>query len=150
MPAESVRLVCGPAPWLTLLHAAVSLTAALALLALAQQTPWTVGALTALALVHGLGARRMRRTAREAPRIRLWPDGQGAILQPAGAEPAERCGGGFMSPWFLVVPLRSLASGRVLHCLAMRSRNSDDEFRRARVLLRHGAQAQAFPRSADA
>lgn len=150
MPAESVRLVCGPAPWLTLLHATVSLGAALGLLALRQEPPWTAAALATLALVHVLASRRMQRTAREAPRIRLWPDGQGAILRTAGAEPAERSGGGFISPWFLVIPLRNLASGRVHRCLVMHSRNRADDFRRARVLLRHGAWGETVPRSAGA
>jgi hypothetical protein len=128
-------LHAGCARWLRFSHAGVSLLGLAGILASGARPAWTAAAVVALVLVHCGTARRMS-DARSSGRLRLFADGTAVLLTRNGAVAAVQRGGGWLSRWFCVVPLRRLSDGRRIDAVVCRSRNSADAYRRLLVWFR--------------
>ena len=139
MRTDGVELRQVPARWMRLSHLAASLLAATAVLISPAGLAAKLLMLGALPVVHFTTARRARRAAEYAPRIRLFEDGGASILTRSGAIPASLRGGAWSSRWFSVIRLTRLDGQGRLDCIICRSANSDDAYRRLRVMLRLGS-----------
>lgn len=128
-------LQAGGARWLRRSHAGVSLLGLAGILGSGARPAWTAAAVIALVLVHCGTARRMR-GAGSSGRLRLFADGSAVLLAGGGAVAALQRGGGWLSRWLCVVPLRRLSDGRRIDAIVCRSRNAPDDYRRLLVRLR--------------
>jgi hypothetical protein len=134
--AESVELLQGPAFWMRLLHLAASLLAATAVLIAPASPSVKLLLLGGLPIVHMATSRRMRRSAEQAPRVRLFEDGKASILTRSGAVPALLQGSVWSSRWFSAFRLKRLDGRGSIDCIVCRSVNPADAYRRLRVMLR--------------
>jgi hypothetical protein len=134
--AEGVELQQGAAPWMRLAHLAASLLAATAVLAASASPSIKLLLIVSLSVVHLATARRMRRSAALAPRVRLFEDGRASVLTRSGAVPALLQGSVWSSRWFSAFRLQRLDGQGPLDCVICRSANPSEAYRRLRVMLR--------------
>ena len=134
--AEGVELQQGAAPWMRLAHLAASLLAATAVLTASASLSIKLLLLVSVCFVHLATARRMRRSAAQAPRVRLFEDGKASVLTRSGAVPALLRGSVWSSRWFSVFRLQRLDGQRPLDCVICRSVNPSKAYRRLQVMLR--------------
>ena len=131
----ALDLHAGCARWLRCGHAGASLLGLAAILGSGARPAWMAAAVTALALVHTAGARRMSGPGSRG-RLRLFADGTAIFASGGSAVVALQRGDGWMSRWFCTVPLERLADGRRMTVVVCRSLNAPDDYRRLLVRLR--------------
>jgi hypothetical protein len=136
--SEAIELHAGGSPGLNACQQAVSVLALVALIWSRAELMWIMMSLLALGAAHRASDRVTRRKA-DHFRLVLHENGNATMHSVHGTAPARLCAGGWVTRWCSVVSLEELLSGRRLHCLICRSRNSSDDYRRLLVILRMDA-----------
>jgi hypothetical protein len=143
---DGVEARQGQGLWMRGAHLGASLLAAVAIF-IAPTGLWIkLLLLGGLPVVYLATARRMRRSAQYAPRIRLFEDGSASILTRSGAVPALLQGGVWSSRWFSAFRLERLDGRGPVDCIVCRSANPADAYRRLQVILRLGSGPDAAVR----
>jgi hypothetical protein len=140
--ADRLVLRAGPARWLRAGHGLIGLLGLLSVLGAGASPVWTVGAVAALVVVHGIGVRQMN-SPRARGRLHLAEDGSALLFTARSVHEARQRRGGWCSGLLCILRLEDVDSGRRFHCVLCRSLNAPDAYRR--LLQRMRLQASADP-----